>query len=268
MRKEELLSEDITPDEKYRIALSFDPDDEPSPLFDYTFHLAKLLNGEVIVVHALENIVSTQTEEEEKKILSTVERIISSTESAKGVSYTLEIIYGKDIENFVQFVEKKKVDLFSFYYFKKLFGKTLSELFVEVLTNCGLLVVKEKQTFKPIKKILVPLDFSESSFRQKEFVLRLQKFAPYPIEVVFLHVLDEDEEGQEEEIKLLFGELFEGLGRLRLELGNPSKKVVEILHRENYNLVIIGRTGKGLNLDYGKVTGEVIKEAPCPVVVV
>lgn len=268
VRKEELLSEDITPDEKYRIALSFDPDDEPSPLFEYTFHLAKLLNGEVVIVHALENIVSTHTEEEEKKITTLVEKIISSIQITQGVPYTLEIIYGKDIDNFAQFVEKRNINLFGFYYFKKLFGKTLSEQFIEVLTTCGLLIVKEEHQFKPIKKVLVPLDFSESSFKQKEFILRLKKFSPHPIEVVFLHVLDEEDSGQEEEIKLLFAELFDGLGSLKVAFGNPSKKIVEILETEDYNLVVIGRTGKGLNLDFGKVTGEVIKEAPCPVVVV
>lgn len=268
VRKEELLSEDITSDEKYRIALSFDPDDEPSPLFEYTFHLANLLNGEVVIVHALENIVSTHIEEEERKITTLIEKIVSSIQIAQGVPYSLEIIYGKDIENFVQFVEKRNINLFGFYYFKKIFGKTLSEQFIEVLTGCNLLVVKEDHRFKPIKKVLVPLDFSESSFKQKEFILRLKKFSPYPIEVIFLHVLDEEDIGQEEEIKLLFAELFDGLGNLKVAYGNPAKKIVEILKAEDYNLVVIGRTGKGLNLDFGKVTEEVIKEAPCPVVVV
>ena len=268
MRQEELLSEDITPEGKYRIALSYDPDDEPSPLFDYTFHLAKLTDGEVVVVHALENIVSTQTEEEEEKIRKRVEEIIASLKTAEGVPYKLDIIYGKDIENFVQFVEKNKIDLFGFYYYKKLFGKTLSQQFVELLTACGLLVVKENQPFRPVERVLVPLDFSESSFKQKEFILRLKKFSPKPVEVVFLHVLEEEDKSQEEEIKLLFAELFDGLGELKLAYGDPAERIVEILEGENYNLVVIGRTGRGLNLDYGKVTEEVIKEAPCPVVVV
>ena len=216
----------------------------------------------------MENIVSTQTEEEEEKIRQRVGEIVASLKTARGIPYTLEIIYGKDIENFLQFVEKQKIDLFGFYYYKKLFGKTLSQQFVELLTDCGLLVVKENQPFRPVERILVPLDFSESSFRQKEFVLRLKKFSPQPVEVVFLHVLEEEDRSQEEEIRLLFAELFDGVGKLEITYGEPAERIVEILEREGYNLVVIGRTGRGLNLDYGKVTEEVIKEAPCPVVVV
>ena len=86
MRQEELLSEELAQNEPYRIALSYDPDDEPSPLFDYTFHLAKLLSGEVVIVHALESIVSTQTEEEEKKILQKVEEVISNLKVERAFS--------------------------------------------------------------------------------------------------------------------------------------------------------------------------------------
>ncbi|RTZ58677.1 MAG: hypothetical protein DSZ31_05380 [Gammaproteobacteria bacterium] len=258
----QIISEDTL--EEYKIALSYDPEDNPSPLFDYTFHLAKLLKGKVVIVHALENLVSTKTDEEEEKILRNVEQILG--ELNPPVEWKVEIIYGKEVENFIQFVEKKGINLLAFYYFKKLFGKSLSEQFVEQLTNCGLLVVKEKQTFKPIKKVLVPVDFSESSFKQKDFVLRLKE--GNDLKVDFLHVLEDEDKSEEEEVKLLFGELFEGIGNLRLEFGKPAEEIIEILKNEGYDLVIIGRTGRGLNLDYGNVAQEVIKEVPCPVVVV
>jgi hypothetical protein len=58
VRKEELLSEEGLTEEIYKIGLCYDPEDNPSPLFEYTFHLAELLNGEVVVIHALEHIVS------------------------------------------------------------------------------------------------------------------------------------------------------------------------------------------------------------------
>jgi len=265
VRKEELLSEDLTED--YKIALSFDPEDEPSPLFDYTFHLANLLNGEVIVVHALENIVSTDTEEEEKRVDSQIEEIIADLNLPK-VPHKIEIIYGKDIEGFIQFVEKENIKLFAFYFFKKLLGKTLSEEFIEKLTNCGLLIVREKQPFREIKSVLVPVDFSENSFKQKEFILRLKRFSPYDIKVVFLHAMEEEDKSEEEEIKLLFSELFEDIGELRIFVGDPAEEILNTLERENFELVVMGRTGRGLNLDYGNVTKEVVEKSPCPVIVV
>ena len=119
--------------------------------------------------------------------------------------------------------------------------------------------------FKPVKKVLVPVDFSESSFKQKEFILRLKE--GNELRVDFLHVLEEEDKSEEEEVKLLFEELFEGIGNLRLEYGKPAERIIEILKEEDYDLVVIGRTGRGLNLDYGNVAQEVIREAPCPVVV-
>ena len=270
MRKEELFSsEDVAPEGEYKIALGYDPDDDPSPLFDYTFHLAALLKGKVVIVHALEGLVSTKTEEEERKIKEQIVKIVENLKEAQSVPFSVEILYGKDIENFIQFVEKDRIDLFGFYYYKKLLGKSLSQLFLEKLTNCGLLVVKEKQEFRPIRKVLIPLDFSESSFKQKEFVLRLKQFSPQEVEVVFLHVMEEEDKTQKEEVFLLFRELFdEGIGTLRIESGEPEEVILQLLEKEEYNLVVIGRTGKGLNLECGKVTCEVVKEAPCPVVVV
>jgi nucleotide-binding universal stress UspA family protein len=266
VRKEELLSEDGVSKELYKIGLCFDPEDNPSPLFDYTFHLAFLLRGEVIVIHALEHIVSTETEEEEGRIKELVEETVQKFNTQR-IPYTLKFLYGKDVENFSQLVEKEKINLLAFYFYKKLFGKSLSEQFLEQITNGGLLVVKEKQLFEEIKKILVPLDFSESSFRQKDFILRLKKYAPYGLQIDFLHVLEEDDEAKREEVKMLFSELFDSLGNLRIEVGNPAKVIVELAKREKYNLIILGRTGRGLNIDYGSVTKEVIQEAPCPVVV-
>ncbi len=270
-KEQEILEDEIGCEgEPYRIALSFDPDDEPSPLFDYGFHLAELLKGEVIVVHALEHIVSTDTSKEEERIIRLVEGIISSLrEEWKGIPHRVEIIYGKEIDNFVQFVEREGIKLFGFYYYRKLLGKSLSEQFLRYLINCSLLVVKDKMEFRPVREVLVPLDFSDSSFKQKEFILRLKACAPYPIKVVFLHVLNgETDAGQEEEIKLLFNELFDGLGELKLGYGEAAEVILEELKKGGYNLVVIGRTGRGLNLECGKVTEAVIRGAPCPVVVV
>jgi nucleotide-binding universal stress UspA family protein len=266
VRKEELLAEDGVSEELYKIGLCYDPEDNSSPLFDYTFHLASLLKGKVIVIHALEHIVSTETEEEERKIKEQVEALVKRYETDK-VPYELKFLYGKDVENFSQLVEKEKINLLAFYFYRKLFGKSLSEQFLEQITNCGLFMVKEKQHFEEIKKVLVPVDFSESSFRQKEFILRLRRFAPYELQIDFLHVLEEKNEAKAEEVKMLFSELFEGVGSLRIEVGDPAEVIVELAEEEKYNLITLGRTGRGLNIEYGSVTKEVVEEAPCPVVV-
>ncbi|NPB05046.1 MAG: universal stress protein [Aquificae bacterium] len=266
MRQQSLPPEGFEGKEEFKIALGYDPEDDPSPLFEYTFHLARLLGGSVVVVHALETVLSTQTEEEERELLKRIEEVLKSLDLPE-VPTEVEILYGKNLETFLQFVEKRSVDLFAFYFFKKLFGKTLAEEFMEGLP-CGLFVVKEGVPFREIRRILVPLDFSESSFRQKELVERIKAFSPYEVEFTFLHVLEEENEGEEQEVRMLFGELFDGFGELKIRWGDPAEEILKELSENDYQLVVVGRTGKGLNLDYGNVTKEVVEEAPCPVVVV
>jgi len=254
--------------ESFKVAIGYDPEDDPSPLFEYSFHLASLLCGEVIIVHALEGLLDTETGEEEEVITKRIEEVVKSLpeEIKKGVPYSVEIVYGKDIETFTQFVEKYEVKLFSFYFYKKLLGRTLSQEFLEHLPT-GLLIVKEGIPFRFIRRIIVPLDFSKNSFKQKEFVERLKECTPYGLEIEFLHVMDEENESEEEEIKLLFNELFEENDKFIILHGDPAKEIVKRIKEGSYDLVVVGRVGKGLNIGYGNVTKEILEEAKCPVVV-
>ena len=253
--------------DSFKIALGYDPSDEPTPLFEYTFHLAELTAGEVVIVHALESVVSETIKEDEKKLKEQLEEILKNLNLPQ-VPFKFEFIYGIEIENFIQFVEKENINLFAFYYFKKFFGKTLSQEFIENLTQSGLFVVKEKIPFREIKNILVPVDFSESSSRQKDIVERIINKAPYEVNFTFLHVLEEQNESEREEAEMLFKELFEAYGKFKIRIGEPEEEILKELEENNYDLVIIGRTGRGLNLACGEVTKEVVEEAPCPVIVV
>jgi nucleotide-binding universal stress UspA family protein len=267
VRKDTLL-EDISDGEDFKIAIGFDPEDNPSPLFEYSFELAHLLCSELVVVHAVENLVNPTPQEDEEKIKLAVEKILEKIPAGlkEGINLSVEILYGKDIETFSQFVEKRGIKLFAFYFYKKLLGKTIAETFVEKLPT-ALLAVREKHSYRPIKKILVPLDFSGISLKQKEFIARMLTCRER-LEVVFFHVLDKRDSSEEEEVKLLFEEIFEGMGELKLAYGNPEEEILKELKEGGYNLVMVGRVGKGLNGICGKVTKEILEEAPCPTVVV
>jgi nucleotide-binding universal stress UspA family protein len=271
--------EDITPleeeldsipeEELYKIAVGYDPEDNPHPLFDYAFHLAQLLKGKVIFVHALEEIVETaRVQEEEKTILQKLTQILNNYTRYR-VPMEIKILYGKSIDTFRKLVEEFNIDLFGFYFYKKLFGRSFSQELLEYLPT-NLLVVKENIPFRRIKKILVPVDFSESSFKQKEFIERLLTYSPYRLKIDFLHIVEEEntDPSKEEEIRYLFKELFGTHERLILLNGDPEEVIIEMLQEKEYDLVVLGRTGKGLNQEGGKVSKRVVKEAPCPVVLV
>ncbi|GEM_PF-1171127 len=267
LRRETFNSE---PEEDiYKIAVGYDPEDNPYPLFDYAFEMAKLLKGKVIFVHALEEIVKTdRVEEEEKSILQKLTEILSNYTRYR-VPMEIKILYGKSIETFQKLVEEFHIDLFAFYFYKKLFGKSFSQELLEYLPT-NLLVVKDNIKFRKIKKVLVPVDFSESSFKQKEFIERLLTYSPYRLEIDFVHIVEEEntDPSKEEEIRYLFKELFGTTEKLILLNGDPEEAIIELIHEKDYDLVVLGRTGKGLNQEGGRVSKTVVKEAPCPVVLV
>ncbi len=266
--RQEALREEKTEGESFKVAIGYDPEDDPSPLFDYAFCVAQLLCGEVVVVHALENVLSTETaEEEEKQIVVTVKKLLSElTNKLPPVPVSISVIYGKSLESFAQFVEKEGIKLFAFYYYKKLLGKTLSEEFLQELPT-ALLVVKDNLKFRPIKRILVPLDFSSDSLKQKEIVERLLSCGA-DAEVEFLHVMEEEDSAEEEEVRMLFSELFADMGKFTLLHGEAAEVISDYAKRGGFDLVVVGRVGKGLNIGYGTVTKKLLEELKCPLVVV
>ena len=256
--------------EIFKIAIGFDPEDEPSPLFDYAFQLARLLDGLVIIVHAIEvPLEKEKTLQEEKKIVEEINQLLKERffSLEEGKDYLIRIIYGKDIKSFNHFIEKEEINLFGFYYYKKLFGKNFSQVLLENL-NSPLLVLKEKVPYREIERILIPIDFSETSFRQREFIERLMQSTIKNFKITFLHILNEEKKNdpaEKEEVKLLFNEFFGDLGELTLDYGEPEEKIVKYL--KDYDLVVIGKTGKGLNSAFGKVSMTVIENAEAPIIV-
>jgi nucleotide-binding universal stress UspA family protein len=265
VRTEEFIEHLEATEEAYKLAIGYDPEDEPSPLFDYSFDLAELLNAQIYIVHALEHVVLENTQKEEKNLKEKIEKLVKQYNKS-GLSYKIKILYGKDIENFNEFIKKKKINLFAFYLYKKRFGRSLAEEFLENLA-CSLFIVKEEHKYKEISKVLVPIDFSESSFLQKEFILRLKTNSNKPLEIIYLHVLESTSESTEE-VELLFKELFEEGAKLKIRYGEPAEEILDELEEGNYDLAVLGKKGRGVNVGIGKKAQEVAEESPCPVVLI
>ncbi len=265
MRKEDLIEHIEENEEVFKFAIGYDPEDEPSPLFDYSFDLANLLNAHIYIVHALEHIVLEDAQKEEKKLKENIENIVKKYNKAN-LTCKIKILYGKNIETFNEFVKKKKINLFGFYFYKKRFGRSLAEEFLENL-SCSLFIVREEHKYNGISKILVPIDFSESSFLQKEFITKLKTNPEKKLEITYLHVLENRTESTEE-IELLFKELFEEGAKLKIRYGETAEEILSELKEGNYDLVILGKMGKGINMGIGEIAREITEESPCPVVLI
>ncbi|MGB9683179.1 MAG: universal stress protein [bacterium] len=147
------------------------------------------------------------------------------------------------------------------------------------------------------RKILYPTDFSSNAKKALEYVKRLKESGTE--EVVILHVIHEygldsvlegcewagiDREKCKEDVlgdivkdkeskaKEILEEIEEiGIkGTIRVEIGNPASKILEVSEEENASLIVMGAHGEReiLELLIGSVTEKVIRHSKIPVLVV
>jgi len=139
----------------------------------------------------------------------------------------------------------------------------------------------------PIRRILVPTDFSDSARQALDWGVALAR--PFTAEIVLLHVVENLTVGYASDLfPVPMAEVYEEIsGYARTELsklaaevrgqgltvqerlsqGTPSAEIIRIAKEEPVDLVVLGSHGKGL-LDhalFGSTTERVVRKAPCPV---
>jgi nucleotide-binding universal stress UspA family protein len=139
----------------------------------------------------------------------------------------------------------------------------------------------------PIRRILVPTDFSDSARQALDWGVALAR--PFTAEILLLHVVENLTVGYASDLfPVPMAEVYEEIsGYARTELqklaaevraqglvlherlsqGTPSAEIVRIAKEEGVDLVVLGSHGKGL-LDhalFGSTTERVVRKAPCPV---
>ena len=139
-----------------------------------------------------------------------------------------------------------------------------------------------------LKKILVPVDFSESSRKALQYALNFGR--QFDAELLLLHVVEpvplvitdpmggipsfNTVAGGEMAVKRLAGWRREvaPLARVRtaVRTGSPQEEIIRAVDEDNIDLIIIGRYGHtGLaRLFLGGTAEHVLRHAPCPALVV
>jgi len=136
-----------------------------------------------------------------------------------------------------------------------------------------------------VKKILVAVDFSETSNKAFDYALSLARV--FEAEVFALHVLEDpilyapttDESYREAYERTVQGKLDElasrhGAEGVKVELvtrqGSPFHEVVEHAKAEHCDMIVMGTLGLGpiQHMLMGSVAEKVVRTAPCPVLVV
>ena len=174
---------------------------------------------------------------------------------------------------------QENYDLIFVKYKKHLFGKSTPEWLLSEMDNIRLWVYKEGSG-SDIRRVCLPVDFSERSLRQVEFVEHLKSFLNFEYCLVYaLNVgrlrgkLSEKDysmslSDKHEEVRHMYMDLF---GEKQMELilleGDPYRDMVRHINSAQYDLVVVGRRGKGMRERIGSVSLHLVRSLKCPVVV-
>lgn len=164
-------------------------------------------------------------------------------------------------------------------YVRQFFRRSLPEWLAYDTDSLKLWVYKEGAS-ADIRRVCLPVDFSERSVRQVEFVSALREFFFFDFELVYaidasrlknkLEKRDYDRslEDKKEEARHMFTDMFGGkdMNLILLE-GDPYRDMVRYINSKGYDLVVVGRRGKGMRQEIGSVSLHLIRSVRCPVVV-
>ncbi|MFN3947458.1 MAG: universal stress protein [Aquificaceae bacterium] len=174
---------------------------------------------------------------------------------------------------------QESYDLLFVKYKRQLFGKSVPEWILSETDELRLWVYKEGCKGS-IKRVCLPVDFSERSIRQVEFAELLKGFFNFDYDLVyamninrFINKLSKEDYNKsllnkKEEVMHMYTDTFGGkdLNLVILE-GDPYREMVKHINFSDYNLVIIGRRGKGMRERIGSVSLHMVRSLKCPVVV-
>jgi len=238
--------------------------------------------------------LSSYIEEEKKREESELENW-KSILSAKGIETEYSIVLGRLHETFRKVIEENSPELLVIGFKSHLLRPSSSERLIKSL-NIPMLVVRGQAAEKAsvgsvnIKKILCPVDFSESSVKA---VLKAKEYASIlDADLTLLHViptylikekwavwqkLEEKDKlkfdsAMHSEAEANFSALIKECKidkRVEIYQGNPPETICSAAEKE-YDLIIMGARGLSYleGVLIGSTTEAVIKSSPCPVLIV
>lgn len=164
-------------------------------------------------------------------------------------------------------------------YSRHIFRTSIPEWIIKEDQNLKLWVYKKGKTAS-IKRVCIPVDFSERSLSQVEFADQLRRVFNFDYDLVYSvnvgrfkdklekkhynrSLLDKKEEAMH-----MFTDTF-GNRELSLKIleGDPYRDMVRFINSSDYDLVIIGRRGRGMRRQIGSVSLYMVRSVQCPVVV-
>jgi nucleotide-binding universal stress UspA family protein len=260
--------------------------------FDTAVMLSGYFLSEITLLHVIPaDKVSDETEKLiMKNIRSEMNKLLNDSVSENVKSVELLIEKGNPIEQITEVAENKEMNLIIMgegnhsenEHFK--LGSTTERMMQK--NEIPLMVVKN-ESVKPLKKILCPVDFSESSKRALTNAIFLSNrfgaqltimnvFTPVEIFSYWINVDNKKENQlQLQQQKTEFDHFLKDFHInkdshvVKIAQGEPEEEILKEIKNQGIDLLIMGTTGKtGLSKIFlGSVTEKVTREVPCNFIV-
>jgi nucleotide-binding universal stress UspA family protein len=196
----------------------------------------------------------------------------------EGVKIDARLLHGDAAEKILGLVTDEKYDLIVL----GNRGETEAETFslgsnaekISRHAECSVLIVKEKSV---ISKILVAVDGSENANKALRYAVELAQ--RLNAEVTVMNVMERRLFGLKPKVAQNVGEQIlskafdevKGVNATkRLESGNPAEKIIEIAHKEKFDLIVVGSRGLSRTKRFflGSVSDDVSHHAHCSVLII
>lgn len=250
-------------------------DEKEKGFLEYVSHILKKLNLKPLIVFSrdfLSDPLGYIAQRQEKKIYDEVNEFVK--EYFDG--FEIYVSFEPADKTVNRILSEYDVDMAFARYKRQLLGRSLSE---KVIDNVRVWVYKDGCS-PQIGTVCVPLDFSDRSVKQLEFLKYLKTH--FPIEFRLLHALNTERlkdkltfdeylrlvKDRKDEAIHLFKETF---GELELDIlfleGDPYRSLSEHINSERYSLTLMSKRGKGMAKIVGSVSRYLLRSIKCPMIV-
>ncbi len=148
-------------------------------------------------------------------------------------------------------------------------GSQFSSVAMTRYLNHKFFPIKISKNMNTVRKVLVPIDFSESSNAAARYAAEMSKMDK-KIEFLLIHVQDEKSNSSLEDLNKLKSEIFDSNGitcQSIVKSGELVETLIEVNDEFGINLIVFGTAGS-VDETINSKTAQLLRRADCPVLLI
>ncbi len=279
--------------EKILTGIDFQKDTES--ILAYASYFSKIFGASLNLLHVIDYLATPPAYlapyiEEEKRAAEKKFSMLKKQLTDNDIKTKTEVKVGRLQESFETALKKTNADMLVLGFVTHALRRSSSEKLIKGLQMPMLVVRGEKAESArtntiQIRRILCPIDFSETSGKAMKTAEELKDVLSSKLDVLYVYpdyiirnikVVEDRERATRELQEKAKNDLDKFLHKYDIgntgfiDQGEPNRKIVLFSKENDIDLIVMGARGLGLikGMLIGSVTDAVLKSSPCPVLVI